>query len=163
MVPRIVLMHQSSAGMRRNGVPSEHRSQMVLVKAAAPLTTIAPEEDEMGRLTTHVLDTAAGVPGKGIRITLLKIVDNRRETLKTLVTNHDGRCDQPLLEKDALQVGVYELEFSAGEYFRARGVTLPEPAFLDVVTLRFGIADVTAHYHVPLLVSPWSYSTYRGS
>lgn len=117
----------------------------------------------MGRLTTHVLDTAAGTPGKAMSVTLHKIVDNRRETLKHLVTNHDGRCDQPLLEGDALVAGVYELEFGAGDYFRAQGVQLPEPAFLDVVTLRFGIADTAAHYHVPLLVSPWSYSTYRGS
>jgi 5-hydroxyisourate hydrolase len=117
----------------------------------------------MGRLTTHVLDTAAGTPGQGMSITLHKIVDNRRETLTTVVTNHDGRCDQPLLEGADFAVGVYELEFAAGDYFRAHGVTLPEPAFLDVVPLRFGIADVNAHYHVPLLVSPWSYSTYRGS
>lgn len=117
----------------------------------------------MGRLTTHVLDTAAGIPGQGMSITLTKIVDNRRETLRTVKTNHDGRCDAPLLEGDAMAPGVYELDFAAGDYFRARGVTLPEPAFLDVVTLRFGIADASAHYHVPLLVSPWSYSTYRGS
>jgi 5-hydroxyisourate hydrolase len=117
----------------------------------------------MGRLTTHVLDTAAGTPGQGMSITLHKIVDNRREALKTVVTNHDGRCDHPLLEGADFAIGVYELEFAAGDYFRARGVTLPEPAFLDVVPLRFGIADVNAHYHVPLLVSPWSYSTYRGS
>ncbi|MDF3889281.1 hydroxyisourate hydrolase [Cupriavidus basilensis] len=117
----------------------------------------------MGRLTTHVLDTAAGTPGAGMSITLHKIVDNRKETLKTVVTNHDGRCDQPLLDGDTMAAGVYELEFGAGDYFRAQGTKLPEPAFLDVVTLRFGIADTAAHYHVPLLVSPWSYSTYRGS
>ncbi|KAF7962273.1 5-hydroxyisourate hydrolase [Cupriavidus sp. UYMMa02A] len=117
----------------------------------------------MGRLTTHVLDTAAGTPGQGMSITLHKIVNNRRETLKTVVTNHDGRCDQPLLEGADLAVGEYELEFAAGDYFRAQGAKLPEPAFLNVVPLRFGIADPNAHYHVPLLVSPWSYSTYRGS
>ncbi|WP_454720584.1 MULTISPECIES: hydroxyisourate hydrolase [Cupriavidus] len=117
----------------------------------------------MGRLTTHVLDTASGQPGAGMSITLHKIVDNQRRALKTVVTNHDGRCDQPLLEGGDFAAGVYELEFGAGDYFRAQGATLPEPAFLDVVTLRFGIADTAAHYHVPLLVSPWSYSTYRGS
>lgn len=117
----------------------------------------------MGRLTTHVLDTAAGIPGQGMSITLSRIVDNRRETLATVRTNDDGRCDRPLLEGDALQAGVYELDFAAGDYFRARGTELPQPPFLDVVTLRFGIADANAHYHVPLLVSPWSYSTYRGS
>jgi 5-hydroxyisourate hydrolase len=117
----------------------------------------------MGRLTTHVLDTAAGIPGKGMSIALHKIVNNNRETIATVRTNDDGRCDRPLLEGESFQAGVYELEFGAGDYFRARGIALPEPAFLDVVTLRFGIADTTAHYHVPLLVSPWSYSTYRGS
>ena len=117
----------------------------------------------MGRLTTHVLDTAAGTPGQNRAIALFKIVDNQRQPIKSVRTNHDGRCDAPLLEGDALQTGVYELDFSVGEYYRAAGVKLPEPAFLDVVTLRFGVADTSAHYHVPLLVSPWSYSTYRGS
>ena len=117
----------------------------------------------MGRLTTHVLDTANGTPGHGMSITLHKIVDIQRETLKKVVTNDDGRCDQPLLEGASLTPGVYELDFAAGDYFRALGARVPEPAFVDVVTLRFGIADGGAHYHVPLLVSPWSYSTYRGS
>ena len=117
----------------------------------------------MGRLTTHALDTAAGTPGQNLAIALFKIVDNQRQPVKSVRTNHDGRCDAPLLEGDALQVGVYELDFGVGEYYRAAGVKLPEPAFLDVVTLRFGVADTSAHYHVPLLVSPWSYSTYRGS
>ena len=117
----------------------------------------------MGSLSTHVLDTANGTPGHGMSITLHKIVDNQRETLKKVVTNDDGRCDKPLLEGESLTSGVYELEFAAGDYFRTLGAKLPEPAFVDVVTLRFGIADTAAHYHVPLLVSPWSYSTYRGS
>lgn len=117
----------------------------------------------MGRLTTHVLDTATGKPGQGMTITLHRIVDNLREQIVAVVTNHDGRCDKPLLEGAALQPGIYELEFHAGDYFRAQGAALPDPAFLDVVVLRFGIADEYSHYHVPLLVSPWSYSTYRGS
>ncbi|OAI64195.1 5-hydroxyisourate hydrolase [Ralstonia solanacearum] len=117
----------------------------------------------MGRLTTHVLDTAAGTPGKDLAIALFRIVDNRRQPIATVRTNHDGRCDAPLLEGEALQAGIYELDFAVGDYYRAAGVRLPEPAFLDVVTLRFGVADPGAHYHVPLLVSPWSYSTYRGS
>lgn len=116
----------------------------------------------MGKLTTHVLDTANGAPGEGIAVTLYRVDGERREILRTL-TNHDGRCDRPLLEGEALVAGTYELVFAAGDYFRARGQQLPEPLFVDEVVLRFGIADPAAHYHVPLLVSPWSYSTYRGS
>ncbi len=117
----------------------------------------------MGRLTTHVLDTAHGKPGRDVQIHLYKIVDNSRIELSTKFTNTDGRCDAPLLEGDALQSGVYELDFSVGDYFRAMGVAQTQPPFLDVVTLRFGVADVAQHYHVPLVVTPWSYSTYRGS
>jgi 5-hydroxyisourate hydrolase len=117
----------------------------------------------MGKLTTHVLDTSQGKPGHGIAIRLFKIIDNSRQQLVTTATNSDGRCDQPLLEGAALTTGVYELDFSVGEYFARLGVATPQPAFLDVVTLRFGVADAQAHYHVPLVVTPWSYSTYRGS
>ncbi len=119
----------------------------------------------MGRLTTHVLDTAHGTPGKHIALTLYRIdeIDGQRSELLRAITNDDGRCSQPLLEGDALQAGRYELVFAAGDYFRAQGMSLPEPPFIDEVVLRFGIADPTQHYHVPLLVSPWSYSTYRGS
>ena len=116
----------------------------------------------MGKLTTHVLDTANGTPGTGIVVTLYRLDGGRREILR-VETNDDGRCDQPLLDGDALQAGQYELVFAAGAYFRAKGAQLPEPLFVDEVVLRFGIADPAAHYHVPLLVSPWSYSTYRGS
>ena len=117
----------------------------------------------MGKLTTHVLDTAHGQPGAGIGIGLYRLDADVRRKLGDFRTNADGRCDAPLLADAALQPGVYELDFAVGEYFAARGVALPTPRFLDVVTLRFGIADAGAHYHVPLLVSPWSYSTYRGS
>ncbi|CAB3656083.1 hydroxyisourate hydrolase [Trinickia soli] len=117
----------------------------------------------MGKLTTHVLDTAHGRPGAGIAIELYKLDGDARQPLKRTVTNDDGRCDEPLLEGDALQAGEYELVFHAGDYFAAAGVRVPEPRFVDHVVLRFGIADVAAHYHVPLLVSPWAYSTYRGS
>jgi 5-hydroxyisourate hydrolase len=86
-----------------------------------------------------------------------------RRLIKNAVTNDDGRCDQPLLEGDALIPGEYELVFHAGDYFAAAGVNVPQPRFVDRVVLRFGIADAGAHYHVPLLVSPWAYSTYRGS
>ncbi|MBN9695289.1 MAG: hydroxyisourate hydrolase [Zoogloea sp.] len=116
----------------------------------------------MGRLTTHVLDTANGRPGVGIAVTLYRLDGGRRELLRTL-TNHDGRCDQPLLQGEAFEAGSYELVFAAGDYFRSLGAALPEPLFVDEVVLRFGIADASQHYHVPLLVSPWSYSTYRGS
>ncbi|WP_341676479.1 hydroxyisourate hydrolase [Niveibacterium sp. SC-1] len=113
----------------------------------------------MGRLTTHVLDTARGCPAAGLAFEL------RRDgvVLKSGHTNADGRVDTPLLEGAALQPGVYELDFACADYFRNAGLALSEPPFLDVVTLRFGVADASAHYHVPLLVSPWSYSTYRGS
>ncbi|MDB5757139.1 MAG: hydroxyisourate hydrolase [Burkholderia sp.] len=117
----------------------------------------------MSRLTTHVLDTAHGRPGQDIQISLYKIVDNNRQRLLSTKTNNDGRCDAPLLEGDAFQPGVYELDFSIGAYFAALGLALPQPSFLDVVTLRFGVADASKHYHVPLVASPWSYSTYRGS
>ncbi len=116
----------------------------------------------MGRLTTHVLDTANGCPAAGITVSLYRVEAERRR-LAAAVTNTDGRLDQPILQAEAFTAGVYELVFEAGDYFRGRDATLPDPAFVDQVVLRFGIADASQHYHVPLLVSPWSYSTYRGS
>jgi len=117
----------------------------------------------MGRLTTHVLDTANGRAGAGVRITLYRNLGERYALVKDAVTNADGRCDAPLLEGAAFTAGRYRLVFAAGEYFAAQGATLPDPPFVDEVVLDFGVADSKAHYHVPLLVSPWSYSTYRGS
>jgi 5-hydroxyisourate hydrolase len=117
----------------------------------------------MGKLTTHVLDTANGRPGAGIKVELFALSGDTRRALKTTTTNDDGRCDQPLLEGDALVPGEYEFVFGAGDYFASIGTKVPEPRFVDRVVLRFGVADAGAHYHVPLLVSPWSYSTYRGS
>ncbi len=117
----------------------------------------------MGRLTTHVLDTAKGCPGAGIRITLYRNLGERYALLKDAITNADGRCDAPLLEGAALAVGRYRLVFAAGEYFARSGAVVADPPFVDEVVLDFGVADGNAHYHVPLLVSPWSYSTYRGS
>lgn len=117
----------------------------------------------MSRLTTHVLDTAHGRPGQNIQLSLYKIVDNQRQHLLSARTNDDGRCDAPLLEGPAFQPGLYELDFSLGAYFAGLVPDLPQPPFLDVVTLRFGVADAGRHYHVPLVASPWSYSTYRGS
>jgi 5-hydroxyisourate hydrolase len=117
----------------------------------------------MGRLTTHVLDTASGRPARGVRIALDRIVGGTRTRLSEAVTNDDGRCDGPILEGAAFLPGVYELTFHAGAYFDAQGLDLPEPKFLDEVPIRFGIADAAAHYHVPLLISPYGCSTYRGS
>ncbi len=118
----------------------------------------------MTGLTTHVLDAAAGTPAKGLRIDLYRLEGGERLFVKTVVTNDDGRVDGgPILVGDSFLKGAYELEFHAGDYLRASGHQLPEPAFLDVIPIRFGIADTQAHYHVPLLLSPFSYSTYRGS
>lgn len=117
----------------------------------------------MGRLTTHVLDTSAGRPGSGIAVTLERLDDGAPVRLTETVTNSDGRCDAPLLEGSAIAAGIYQLTFAAGAYFRAQGIALPDPAFLDEVVIRFGIASADEHYHVPLLISPYSYSTYRGS
>ena len=121
----------------------------------------------MGRITTHILDTAHGCPAQGVRLTLSRLDGETRLLVKEAVTNHDGRADAPLLEGAALTVGVYEIIFHIGAYFAqtaSAGVGASAgPAFLDLIPLRFGVADAGAHYHVPLLVTPWSFSTYRGS
>lgn len=119
----------------------------------------------MGHLSTHVLDTAHGCPAAGMKVTLARMLDNgSAQTVKTIELNADGRNDGgPLLNAAEMAVGRWRLAFEVGAYFRARGLQLPEPAFIDVVNLDFGIADAQGHYHVPLLVSPFSYSTYRGS
>jgi 5-hydroxyisourate hydrolase len=115
----------------------------------------------MGRLTTHILDTAHGHPAANVAIRLYGL-DGERTLLTTVVSNADGRSDEPLLDGDAVRTGTYELEFDIGAYFSTQGVVLDEPSFLDTVVIRFSVrAD--EHYHVPLLASPWSYSTYRGS
>ena len=116
-----------------------------------------------GHLTTHVLDTANGRPAAGMAVALYRIVEGNRRPMTTATTNADGRCQAPLLQGAELETGVYELAFEAGAYFATQGNPLSDPPFLDQVVLRFGISDAAAHYHVPLLVSPWSYSTYRGS
>jgi 5-hydroxyisourate hydrolase len=117
----------------------------------------------MGHLTTHVLDTAQGRPAAALRLRLFRRDGELFVPLCDDVTNEQGRCARPLLEGPAMRAARYRLVFDAGAYFRAAGMALPDPPFLDEVTLDFGIADVDAHYHVPLLLSPWSYSTYRGS
>jgi 5-hydroxyisourate hydrolase len=117
----------------------------------------------MGRLSTHVLDTTSGKPAAGMRIEFSELEGGQWKLVKTLHTNADGRTDEPLLSADAMRTGQFKLVFHVAAYFRARGEQLPEPPFLDIVPLRFGIADREAHYHVPLLCTPWSYGTYRGS
>jgi 5-hydroxyisourate hydrolase len=115
-----------------------------------------------GKLTTHVLDTATGQPAAGLQIWLYRVSGNSHKRIKAVTTNADGRCDEPLLAGKEFTTGQYELVFFAGDYLRAQGADLPDPLFLDQVPIRFGMAEET-HYHVPLLISPYGYSTYRGS
>ena len=117
----------------------------------------------MGKLTTHVLDTAHGKPGHGIALTVYRIDGERRRRVAAATTNADGRTAAPLVEGETFAAGVYEIEFAAGEYFARIGASVASPPFIGDVVVRFGVSDAGAHYHVPLLVSPWSYSTYRGS
>jgi 5-hydroxyisourate hydrolase len=120
------------------------------------------EGSGMGRLTTHILDTAQGCPAADVDVALYA-VDADRRLLKQDRTNSDGRLETPILDTEDFKPGVYELVFQAGDYFRACKLDLPDPPFVDEVVIRFGISDADSHYHVPLLVSPWTYSTYRGS
>ncbi len=117
----------------------------------------------MGRLTTHVLDTAAGMPATGLAIDLYRCDHESRQRLLSVTTNGDGRCDAPLLEGTNLTAGRYELIFHAAAYMRASGNLLPEVPFFDDIVIAFGIDNADQHYHVPLLLSPYGYSTYRGS
>lgn len=116
-----------------------------------------------GRLSTHVLDTMHGRPAAGMRIELRRLDGEAVTVLRDVHTNEDGRVDGGLLAGEDLHAGRYEIAFHVGGYFRGRGLELPDPPFLDVVPVRFAIADALGHYHVPLLTSPWAYSTYRGS
>jgi 5-hydroxyisourate hydrolase len=117
----------------------------------------------MGRLSTHVLDTVNGRPAAGVSLALFRLSGESREPVVQTATNADGRTDAPLMTGQAFQPGSYELVFQVGAYFRSIGTAAADPPFLDAVPIRFQIADPDGHYHVPLLVSPWSYSTYRGS
>lgn len=116
-----------------------------------------------GRLSTHVLDTARGKPAAGVKIALYALSGDARHKIKDVVTNQDGRTDAPMLSGDDLRAGVYELVFFAGDYLRASGQASGETLFLDQIPIRFGVPDAAQHYHVPLLISPFAYSTYRGS
>ncbi|MFV3074513.1 hydroxyisourate hydrolase [Niveispirillum fermenti] len=117
----------------------------------------------MARLSTHVLDTMAGRPAAGLRVQLFSLADGTPVLVGDTVTNPDGRTGAPLLSGTTIPTGPYELLFHAGTYFRSRGTLLADPPFLDLIPIRFAIADTDGHYHVPLLLGPWSYSTYRGS
>ena len=116
-----------------------------------------------GYLTTHVLDTARGCPAKGVKITLYRVSGNSHRKIAETVTNDDGRTDAPILPAEAFETGSYELVFHAGDYLRETGQASGDPLFLDQIPIRFGMADAAAHYHVPLLLSAFGYSTYRGS
>jgi 5-hydroxyisourate hydrolase len=116
-----------------------------------------------GYLTTHILDTAKGCPAEGIEITLFRLDGDTRTEIARTVTNDDGRTDSPILPATEFATGTYELVFHCGAYLRASGQAGAEPLFLNEVPIRFGMADSEAHYHVPLLLSPYGYSTYRGS
>ena len=122
-------------------------------------TLIAPE----GWLSTHVLDTATGLPAAGMAIDLMERWIDGWRMVKSVRSNAQGRTDEPLLAREAMRAGVYRLQFHAGDYYRTAGVTMSDPPFLDRVPLEFGISDTNAHYHIPLLCTPWSYATYRGS
>ena len=117
----------------------------------------------MGRLSTHVLDTAKGKPAAGVKITLYRIGGQGHRKIREVVTNADGRTDGPLLDGADLTEGSYELVFQAGDYLRASGQAGAGVLFLDEIPIRFGVPDAGQHYHVPLLISPFGYSTYRGS
>ena len=117
----------------------------------------------MGRLTTHVLDTAQGIPGKSISVNLYFKTGESLKLIATKITNDDGRCDGSLIEGNDFIAGEYVLEFDVGQYFKNSSLNLTEPHFLNKVLIQFCVADANTHYHVPLLVTPWSYSTYRGS
>lgn len=117
----------------------------------------------MGRLTTHVLDTAHGRPGAGVRVDLSVLEGGGWRLIKTVRTNADGRTDQPLLAGEEMKPGQYELLFHVADYFAQQGAALAQPPFFDRIPVRFGVADANLHYHVPLLCAPWSYTTYRGS
>ncbi len=164
----------------RDSVLSEFRRRVALEPAAERETALAevfriaalrldmqvagPDRLPVaGRLSTHVLDTASGLPAEGVAIELLEIAAGGARPVASATTDAGGRTDPSLVAERPIPIATYELRFRLGDYYRGRGVALPEPAFLDIVPIRFGVAEPERHYHVPLAASPWSYSTYRGS
>jgi len=140
------------------------KSAAVIPHAATLAYGVWTEEGRMAGLTTHVLDTTSGRPAAGVEIELYEIAaDGRRALIARTQTNADGRTDAPLIAAAQAHVGRFELVFHIGAYFAAKGETVADPPFLDTVPIRFAVADPSAHYHVPLVATPWSYSTYRGS
>jgi 5-hydroxyisourate hydrolase len=117
----------------------------------------------MGQITTHVLDTAQGQPAAGVRITLYRRNGEEMPVVASFLTNADGRGDEPIIEGDAFTPGTYELVFAVGEYFAAQTIETPETPFFDEAVVRFTVSEATKHYHIPLLATPWSWTTYRGS
>jgi 2-oxo-4-hydroxy-4-carboxy-5-ureidoimidazoline decarboxylase len=161
------ILHQFERRLE-NDAEAERRTALEEIGLITRLRLIAkvdgpgkPKTD--GRLSTHVLDTMAGAPAQGVRISLYEIGASARGLLNVAVTNADGRTDMPLMADAPLRIGTYELQFHAGDYFRSRNIRGGDPTFLDVVPVRFAIAEPEGHYHVPLLLTPWSYATYRGS
>ena len=138
---------------------------MALVASLPSVTPEARTEHALAGLTTHVLDVTRGGPAQSMRVELYRVRSRRARasSIADVATNADGRTDKPLIGAGEARVGLFELVFHAGEYFRNAGAKLADPPFLDIIPIRFGVADPAAHYHVPLIVSPWSYSTYRGS
>lgn len=143
------------------------RKQYAFIMTITVYTAPNQKSRLMGKLTTHVLDVANGTPASGVSYRLFRLHQDvsttEREILASGITNGDGRSASALLTNDQLLTGIYELEFDAARYYRDRGYDLPSPAFTEVAVIRFGVADENANYHVPLLMTPWSYSTYRGS
>jgi 2-oxo-4-hydroxy-4-carboxy-5-ureidoimidazoline decarboxylase len=150
-----MLEEERQAALREIGLITRLRLVSKVDGPGAPKTE--------GRLSTHVLDNVSGKPAAGVKITLFEIGQSATGILLETITNQDGRTDKPLLSGAPLRIGTYELRFSAGSYFSAKGVATQDPPFLDEIPLRFSIAEPEGHYHVPLLITPWSYSTYRGS
>ncbi len=146
---------EMSAALDEIGFISRLRLTAKVMGPGMPVTT--------GRLSTHVLDTVRGLPAASVSLSLHEIGASGTAELVTAATNRDGRTDTPLISGVPLRIGTYELRFQMGAYFSAQGGTMVDPPFLDVVPIRFSIAEPEAHYHVPLLVSPWTYTTYRGS
>jgi len=127
------------------------------------MASAGEEQLNMGHLSTHVLDTANGRPAAAVRIDLSRLMHGAWAALTSVITNRDGRTDKPLLQGAEFISGKYRIEFHVGEYFRRAGTALPDPPFFDIVPVQIGIPDASLHYHVPLLCTPWSYTTYRGS